>query len=506
MKGMKNTLTALFVTLASLSLGHTAQAPAAAPLAKDAAFEARIHRVENGLLPAVLVKGAPPATMSLAERMQFYKVPGVSVAVINEGRVEWARGFGVKEAGKSDPVTPETLFQAGSISKPVAALAALRLVQDGRLSLDEDVNAKLVSWKVPENEFTREQKVTLRRLLSHTAGLTVHGFPGYAADVPVPTVVQVLDGTSPASPANPANTAAVRVDTVPGTLWRYSGGGYTVMQQLLVDVTQKLFPDLLQQTVFEPLGLRHSTYEQPLPTSFAVLAATAHNNGQPIPGRWHIYPEMAAAGLWTTPADLAQIAIEIQRTLAGHSNKILTPATARQMVTVQMEDYGLGPGVEGTGASARFSHGGVDEGFEAFWIAYESTGQGAVVMTNGAGGTALVMEVIRAVAREYKWPDFAPQERALATVDPKTLAAYAGTYELRVSPERTITLAVTSEQGKIYTLQEGGSKNEWLPSSETEFFRTASGTTLQFVKDEQGRIGELVIHQGGQDYRGQRVK
>lgn len=501
---MKNTWTALFITLASLSLGPQPSAAAPPPKVetpKDAALEARIHRVENGLLPSVLIKGAPPATMSLAERMRFYKVPGVSIAVIHEGRVEWARGFGVKEAGKNDTVTPETLFQAGSISKPVAALAALRLVQDGKLNLDEDVNAKLISWKVPENEFTREQKVTLRRLLSHTAGLTVHGFPGYAADAPVPTVVQVLDG------AKPANTAAVRVDTVPGTLWRYSGGGYTVMQQLLVDVTRKPFPELLRQRVFEPLGLRHSTYEQPLPASLAATAATAHNDGQPIPGRWHTYPEMAAAGLWTTPTDLAQIAIEIQRTLAGRSDKILTPATARRMVTVERNDYGLGPGVEGTGASARFSHGGVDEGFEAFWLAYESTGQGAVVMTNGSGGSALAMEVIRAVAREYNWPPgFAPQERALAAVDPKTLATYAGTYEFRISPERTIKLEVTSEQGKIYTVQDGSPKNEWLPFSETEFFRTTSGTTLQFVKDGQGHIGELVVHQGGETYRGQRIK
>jgi CubicO group peptidase (beta-lactamase class C family) len=296
--------------------------------------------------------------------------------------------------------TPETLFQAGSISKPVAALAALRLVQDGRLRLDENVNAKLVSWKVPENEFTREQKVTLRRLLSHSAGLTVHGFPGYAADAPVPTLIQVLDGVSP------ANTAAVRVDTVPGTLWRYSGGGYTVLQQLLIDVTGKPFPELLRQTVFEPLGLSHSTYEQPLPASIAAIAATAHDDGQPIPGRRHTYPEMAAAGLWTTPTDLAQIAIEIQHTLAGHSEKILKPAMARQMVTVQMGDYGLGPGIEGTGAAARFIYGGIDEGFEAYWIAYETTGQGAVIMTNGSGGYDLAVEVIRAIAREYEWPDF----------------------------------------------------------------------------------------------------
>jgi CubicO group peptidase (beta-lactamase class C family) len=500
---IKRTLTALLAALACLSADpvRAAAAQPSAEAAKNRSLEARIRRVEQGLLPTVLIKGAPPVRMNLAKRMQFYKVPGVSVAVINEGRVEWARGYGVKEAGKDDPVTPETMFQAGSISKPVAALAALRFVQEGRLSLDEDVNAKLVSWKVPENEFTREQKVTLRRLLSHSAGLTVHGFPGYAADAAVPTVVQVLDGEKP------ANTAAVRVDIVPGTKWRYSGGGYTVLQQLLVDLAKTPFPELLRQLVFEPLGLRHSTYEQPLPASFAAMAATAHNNGQPIPGRWHTYPEMAAAGLWTTPTDLAEIALEIQRTLAGRSEKVLAVATARQMVTPQMEGYGLGPGIGGQGAKARFSHGGVDEGFEAYWVAYEATGQGAVVMTNGNDGINLALEIVRSIAREYNWPpDYAPRERALATVPAKLLAAYAGTYKFRISPASTIKLEVTSGQGKIYTLQEGSPKREWLPFSKTEFFRTASETTLQFLKDERGRVGELVIHQGGEAYHGQRIK
>jgi CubicO group peptidase (beta-lactamase class C family) len=467
---------------------------------RDAKLEARISRVENGLLPSVLIKGAPPATMTLAGRMQFYKVPGFSVAVINEGRVEWARGYGVKEAGKNDPVTTETMFQAGSISKPVAALAVMRLVQDGKLDLDEDVNRKLTSWRVPENEFTKEQKVTLRRLLSHSAGLTVHGFPGYAVDAPVPTVAQVLDG------AKPANTEAVRVDTVPGTLWRYSGGGYTIMQQLLIDVAKKPFPEIMHQTVLAPLSLKHSTYEQPLPTSFVAMAATAHNNGQPIKGRWHVYPEMAAAGLWTTPTDLALIAIEIQKTFAGQSNKLLSAQTARLMLTRQIQNYGLGPGVEGEGRTAHFSHGGVDEGFEAYWVGYNSTGQGAVVMTNGSGGSALAFEVIRSIAREYNWPDYAPKERSVATVAPQTLADYAGSYDIVATPTRLVRLDVTIENGKLYSLQTGNPRVEWLPMSDTEFFRTGSETTVQFVRDPGGHVAELVINQGGDIYRGKKVK
>ena len=238
----------------------------------------RIGHVLGGLRPPVEIQGKPAQRWTLAERMKEHKVPGVSIAVIEGGRIAWARGFGVKEAGKSDSVTPTTLFQAASISKPVAATAMLRLVERGTLNLDTNVNRYLKSWKVPDNKFTATEKVTLRRIVSHTAGLTVHGFPGYATTDPIPTVVQVLDGVKP------ANTDPVRVDTTPGAIERYSGGGTTIMQQLLVDVTGKPFPALMQELVLGPAGMTSSTYEQPIPAARAPEAAHAHTqDGKPIP-------------------------------------------------------------------------------------------------------------------------------------------------------------------------------------------------------------------------------
>jgi len=362
-------------------------------------IQERIEAVENGLLPPETGKGRP-AEMKMGARMAYYKVPGVSIAVINDGRVEWARGFGVKEAGQHEPVDQYTLFQAGSISKPVAAMAALRLVQDGRLNLDSNVNDRLLTWKVPDNQFTRTKKVTLRELLSHTAGMTVHGFPGYTPGTPLPNLVQVLNGTPP------ANTEAIRVDTIPTTLWRYSGGGYTVMQLLLIDVTGRRFPEVMRENVLGRIGMGRSTYEQPLPQAWQARAATAHDGGKPVKGKSNIYPEMAAAGLWTTPSDLAQFAIEIQKELAGTSNKVLSPTTARLMVTPVMNGYALGLGIDGSGEAVRFGHNGVDFGFEAMMVAYEKTGQGAVIMTNGVGGQALCSEILRGIANVYQWPGY----------------------------------------------------------------------------------------------------
>lgn len=314
--------------LCAIMLGTlTAQTPAA--------LEQRIQRIQNELLPAVLVKGDPPATTKLADRMAALHVPGVSIAVIHDGKIEWARGFGNASIG-GPPVTPDTLFQAASISKPVAALAVLRLVQSGKLNLDTDVNQYLKTWKVPSNPLTDRTKVTLRELLTHTAGLTVHGFAGYASDAPLPTLVQVLNGEKP------ANSAPILVDTEPGTIWRYSGGGYVIAQQLLQDVTGEPFAKLMHDTVLEPMGMTKSTYEQPLPRNrLAEVAMPYRNNGQPVPGGPHVYPEMAPAGLWTTPSDLARYAIEVQRSLAGTSNRVLSTATVRQMLTPGLNHQGL---------------------------------------------------------------------------------------------------------------------------------------------------------------------
>lgn len=365
----------------------------------------RIRRIESGFEPLPSDKDGAPLAIDMAKLMQLYHVPGLSVAVIDNYQIVWAKAYGVTEAGAATPVTTKTLFQAASISKPVTATGALVLVERGLLSLDEDVNKKLVTWKVPENEFTKDQKVTLRRLMAHSAGLTVHGFPGYTAGEPLPTLVQILNGEKP------ANTAPIRVDLIPGTKSRYSGGGVTIEQQLMIDVSGKPFPQLMRETVLDKIGMSDSSYEQPLPPTRAALAASGtYASGNAVPGKRHVYPEMAAAGLWTTPTDLAKFAIEIALSKQGKSNRVLSEAMTREMLTPQIENVGLAFFLGDAKNPDQFGHDGANEGFQCILTMFAGSGQGAAIMANSDNGVSVGQELLAAIAKEYGW-NIAPQQR-----------------------------------------------------------------------------------------------
>jgi CubicO group peptidase (beta-lactamase class C family) len=371
--------------------------PSADSSQKASDQEGRIHRVEATLVDFPMGEGQTPLRMDLLELMKTYNVPGLSVAVIDDYKIAWAKGFGVIETGSSTPVTPKTLFQAGSISKPVAATGALYLAEHGKLALDENVNEKLKTWKVPDNDFTKNEKVTLRRLMSHTAGLTVHGFPGYDVNEAMPTLVQIFNGEKP------ANTAPIRVDTVPGTIERYSGGGVTIEQQLMVDVSGKAFPALMRELVLDKIGMAESSYEQPLPPARAAMTASGtYSDGKVVQGRWHIYPEMAAAGLWTTPTDLSKFAIEIAQSKQGKANRVLSEKMTREMLTPVLEAAGLGLFME-KGNPGQFGHNGADEGFQAILTMNAETGKGVAIMANSDNGITVGDMLVRKIAKEYGW-------------------------------------------------------------------------------------------------------
>ena len=469
---------------------------------------ARIRRIENGLLPAVLIKG--DRAWSLAERMKFYKVPGLSVAVIENFKVAWARAYGVKDLETKEPVTTKTLFQAGSISKSVNAMVVMKKVEEGKISLDENINDKLTTWKLPDNEFTAKKKVTLRNLLSHTAGTTVHGFPGYAVTEKVPSLADVLDGT------NGANTRPVRVDLEPGTRFRYSGGGTTISQLAIMDIEKKPYPEIARETVLTPLKMNNSTYSQPLPDDWRKKAASGYRgDGSEVAGKIHVYPEMAAAGLWTTPTDLAKFGIEMQLAIAGRSNKVLKKETAELMTTSFMDDVGLGFFLEKHGKATYFGHGGADEGFRAELLVNRDKGYGIAVMVNSDNGQIL-REIMRAVAQEYGWEEFLPQPYEIAFLDATKFDSYQGRFQ--VNPDRVLTIKVaphliqtifqrsvagsTSEpretkSAKLVVEPTGDPAFDLLPISETTFVRRDANLKYEFVRNAAGDVDIIRVNSPG---------
>ncbi|MCU1278616.1 MAG: tetratricopeptide repeat protein [bacterium] len=418
--------------------------------------------------------------------MREYRIPAVSIAVFKNYQIDWAKAYGLADVTTKTPATVDTLFQAGSISKPVAAMAALMAVARGTLSLDTPINDALTTWRLPENDLTRASAVTLRRLLSHTAGTTVHGFPGYPAGTTIPTVPQVLDGIPP------ANTPPVRVDLAPGSKFRYSGGGITIVQQALVDKLGRPFPIILHDSVLAPLGMRHSTYQQPLPVSRLDGAAAGHDwEGNVVEGKRNVYPEMAAAGLWTTPTDLARFLIEMQLARAGRSKRvsreIATEMTTRVAEVFPTYDIGLGMFI--SQADHTFGHDGADEGFEARAVASLDHGYGIVIMTNSGQGRRIFDEIVRAVAVEYGW-DKQPPTIARASLAPPRLARWTG----RFASGALEPFTISSNGTRLAMRRPFADASEVVPVDDGEIVQVEDGVRLKL--DDSAREITLTFPNG----------
>jgi len=469
------------LALSALALTCTRQVPPARPLEGIRLLPA---------FPTVNDPGYP-----LAERMRHHKVEAVSVAVVRDFEVLWEDAYGLADRETGAAATSETLFQAASISKPVTAAAVLRKVQAGELALDADVNRELRSWRLPDNELTAKRKVSLELILSHGAGLTIHGFPGYAAGERLPTVPQILDGLPP------ANTAAVRVDTAPGTRSIYSGGGYTIAQLVMTDRFGGSFPELMRSLVLEPAGMTRSTFEQPLPPERSALAAAGYGrDGSPVAGKRHIYPEMAAAGLWTTAGDLARFAIAVQRSLRGDAGALLARQTAERMVTPFTGEFGLGLHVESHGDEPYFGHNGANEGFQAVLLAHRDKGYGVAVMANSDNGVALAMEIVRGVARDNGWAGYLPAPLRPVELAAADLAALAGRYA--INGDEAVTIEIDGRRIAARVPRRG--EVELLATSRDALACREADVTLTVEREGDHVIG-IVLPLGGEKISAHRL-
>lgn len=446
---------------------------------------------ENNLRRSIAVRGEEQARYRLAQRMAHYRVPAVSVAVIDKCRIVDARAFGTN-AGGGPPVTPKTLFQAGSISKSVAAVAALRLVEAGRLPLDSDVRPLIIKWGVGDGAAVPAAPVTLRRLLNHTAGLNQIGGKGYARGAPLPSLDQILAG------APPANTPRVEVEKVPGSTWVYSSGGYYVAQALMTHATGESFPAIAERLVFGPAGMKESSFDQPLEARRGRRAANAVGpDGSPMPGGWRVNPELAAGGLWTTPTDLARFLVALARDMRGEGRHLLGPVAVREMTTRGLKDWGLGVQLGAAEGPRRIGHTGHNVGFVSEFVMYPDSCQGAVVMTNADQGGWLVTEVLRAIGDAYGWPAREPLPvQASVPMTDAIARRFVGTYRLRDFPAERFTISRKADGG-LYWARIGHIGRDLLPESPGRLFSPDSRMALEAMDATAVQAESLELSFGG---------
>jgi CubicO group peptidase (beta-lactamase class C family) len=438
----------------------------------------QIQEVENNVTGPVLLNNEQPPT--LAERMAKYKVKGMSIAVIHDYKIVWAKGYGWADEAEQRPVTPETLFEPGSISKTLNAVGILKLAQEKKLDLYADINTYLKSWTFPYDSLSRGKKITLANLLSHTAGLSVHGFPGHDINGPIPTLLQVLDGQKPSF------TPAVRSLFEPGLKFQYSGGGTSISEIILEDLVQQPYETWMYAHVLKPIGMANSTYAQPLSPELRHKAATAYNSGtgQPLAGKFHVYPEQAAAGLWMTPSDLCNYIIDMQLALRGQSSKVLNP----EMVKLHTSPYlnpnaAMGTFIVDMNGAKYFQHGAGNDGFcGQFWGSMEG-GYGVAVFLN-TDNPKLLQEVINSVSKVYGWKNFhkEPIRRNSIPVDEKTLKTYEGIY---LYDDSWAAVGKKDNDYHFYTSWTFAKMHFLTP---TRFFNEEFQAEKEFLKDANGRV------------------
>jgi len=440
--------------------------------------EEKIKQVENNLLIGPNeVEGE--SGISLAERMAYYKVKGLSVAVIDNYKVEWARGYGLADSAEGRKVTAETLFEPGSISKSLNALGILKLAQEKRIDLDADINQYLKTWKFPYDKNSKGKKITVKHLLSHTAGLSVHGFPGYFYGDTLPSINQILDGKKP------ANTDAVRSLFAPGSKYQYSGGGSMISELILMDVTGQAYDKYIEENVFKPLEMTNTFFTQPPPAERMKQLATGYDRyGNEIKGKHPILLEQAAGGLWTTPTDLCKYIIEMQQSLKGRSNKVLMQEAVKRMMCpvadAGRDSVGLGVFFPKTKSEKYFSHGAGNQGFRGVYFGSLEGGKGAVVFINCEEGNVL-SEVIGSIAKVYGWKEFAGSQKRKAIVVPDSVVAkYEGIYK---QDEVFASVVKTNEGYRYFT-----SNKYWKMyfTSDSTFFNREAASDKCFVRDKKG--------------------
>jgi len=455
-----------------------------------------ITKVENSLTPDVVYGDTIPK-LNILQQMKAYNTNGVSIAVIKDYKIDWAKGYGWADVNEKRPVTVNTRFQAASISKSLNSLAILKLVQQGKLDLETDINKYLKNWKFPYDSLSGSKKITIANLLSHSAGLSVHGFAGYTPGDSIPTIVQIMNGQ------RPANSPAIRSQFEPSKKFQYSGGGTTITQLILTDVTGMKFEDYLKKEVLQPIGMTNSFFNQPPPAGTKDLA-TAYNGMSEVKGKYHVYPEQAAAGLWTTPTDLAKYIIETQLEYEGKSSKVLSqPMMIKRLTPYVDSSVGLGVFILNKSGEKYFNHNGGNEGFLSTYYGSMKDGNGVAIMING-DNFSIIPELVNSVAIVYGWKDFyTPVLKKVNIIAKETLEKYIGNYLLLTD---TLSIRFCGDQLCIWQNNQPSDGLKMIFSSDTEFSaKEIPNVKVEIVLNNDGKVEALEVNEGATKTKAKKI-
>ena len=437
----------------------------------------KIKEVESNITSNIIINDEKPNTID--ERMAKYNIKGISIAVVHNYKIEWAKGYGWANVEEKKPVTPNTLFEPGSISKTLNAVGILKLAQDKKLDLNTDINSYLTSWKFPYDSISKGKKITLTHLLTHHAGLSVHGFPGHDINGPIPTIYEVLDGKQPSF------TPAVRSEFEPNLKYQYSGGGTSISQVLLTDITKQAYDVWMDQNVLKPIGMVNSTYAQPPSKEKQLICASAYNrDGTPVSNKFHVYPEQAAAGLWMTPSDLANYVIDMQLAYKGQASKVLNP----EMVKLHLTPYNnseaaMGTFIQDINGAKYFEHSAGNDGFCGEFIGSLEDGNGVVIFLN-TDNFKIIPEIVNSVAKTYQWKNYyrEPKKKSTIIVSDDIIKSYEGVYLFDDQ------FAVIGKSNNEYHFFASGTKAKMHFTSNTSFFNEEFAAVKEFIFDEKGQV------------------
>lgn len=438
---------------------------------------AKIKEVENNITGNIIINNEKPD--NIEQRMAKYNVKGMSIAVIHNYKIVWAKGYGWANEAEKKPVTTQTLFEPGSISKTLNAVGILKLAQDKKLDLNTDINTYLSSWKFPYDSISKGKKITLTQILTHHAGLSVHGFPGHDINGPIPTIYDVLDGKAPSF------TPAVRSEFEPDLKYQYAGGGTSISQVILCDITKQPYDVWMYENVLKPIGMSNSTYAQPPSKEKQIQCASAYNrDGSAIANKFHVYPEQAAAGLWMTPTDLANYIIDMQLAYKGEPSKVLNPEMVKlHLTSYKNSEAALGTFIQDHDGAKYFEHSAGNDGFCGEFIGSLEDGNGIVIFLN-TDNFKIIPEVVNSVAKAYNWKNFyrEPKRKNSITVADSILKSYEGVYLFDDQ------FAVIGKSNNEYHFFTSGIKAKMYFTSNTSFFNEEFAAVKEFIKDDKGNV------------------